>query len=320
MGPIITIGLDIGGTRTTGLCGISSSESVVDLKKIDEIGLNLKIAGVDAVSDLIIDITVAARKSYMKISRLPAGHSAAVVVCAGIAGAGSENDRRMVSIRFQNKSPGDLLIIHTDTFVALEGAFRGESGMIFITGTGSSVCARDRRGRIVSAGGWGRLIGDPASGYQIGLRCLRILGNRLDSTGTEKLQLNADDIMLNTLVTDFGLSSRETVIQSVYDSPASTASLARVVLSAAKRGDNAAQAILVSEIRSFVDQIVRLTQNLTLVDKHYVHMGGLREDDHFAEMFKTEMQRQLPEWEPALARNSPAEGALRLAQSLAATV
>ena len=60
------------------------------------------------------------------------------------------------------------LSIETDARIALEGAFGGKPGIVIIAGTGSLIVAKDARGIIHRAGGWGRIIGDGGSGYSIG--------------------------------------------------------------------------------------------------------------------------------------------------------
>jgi len=309
---LIEIGLDIGGTKTSGISQVRSGGSTIELEQIDSTGLNLKSAGIDAVLELIVDIVASSRSAHWKIA---GNRSAIVVVCAGIAGAGSEHDRHILSGRFQEKFPQDVLITHTDIFIALEGAFSGESGMICITGTGSNVCARDRAGRSVSTGGWGRLIGDPASGWQIGKDSLRFLSERLDEAHRDILEPTARDFMLSALSHDFDLTSREKLTHFVYDSQTSPSVLATSVVTAAKSGDAAAQTIIAKGIRSFVDQIVRLSKKVTDIEKRFVHLGGLAKSDYFSGVFLQEMRRQLPDWNVAIARESPIQSALRLAES-----
>jgi len=301
MGTTIILGLDVGGTKTTGKCQLHSNGTVDELEQIDTTGLNLKMAGVDAVCDLISDIVESSRKSHSNATDADSRPSTGAIVCAGIAGAGSKRDRQQLSKHFQEKNPGDIMIVHADT-------------------SGSNVYARDRAGRVVSAGGWGRLIGDPGSGYQIGLESLRVLSERIDESGSKNLRLNEDDVMLKILDREFDLTTREDVIEFVYNSRESPAILARAVVMAAQNGDTSAQNILLDEIQYFVCQIERLTRNVTHIDKKFVHMGGLAAENHFSELFSQEMRRKLPEWESTLADESPAAGAFRLAQSHAAAL
>ena len=126
--------------------------------------------------------------------------------------------------------------------------------------------------------------------------------------------------MLKILDREFDLTTREDVIEFVYNSRESPAILARAVVMAAQNGDTSAQNILLDEIQYFVCQIERLTRNVTHIDKKFVHMGGLAAENHFSELFSQEMRRKLPEWESTLADESPAAGAFRLAQSHAAAL
>lgn len=58
----------------------------------------------------------------------------------------------------------------SDVELAQAAAFAGGAGILVVAGTGSIALARDRRGRIRRAGGWGPLLGDQGSAFWIG-RC-----------------------------------------------------------------------------------------------------------------------------------------------------
>ena len=62
----------------------------------------------------------------------------------------------------------------------LFGALDGGVGVVLIAGTGSIALGRDATGTTVRAGGWGHLIGDEGSGYDLGRRALRAAAAGLD--------------------------------------------------------------------------------------------------------------------------------------------
>merc|ERR1711964_171025 len=53
-------------------------------------------------------------------------------------------------------------------------------GVIAISGTGSIVYGRNHGGKAARAGGWGHLLGDEGSGYDIGLQGLRAVVRMAD--------------------------------------------------------------------------------------------------------------------------------------------
>ena len=68
---------------------------------------------------------------------------------------------------------GGSLTIAGDEEIALDAAFEGGRGVLALAGTGSNVAARDASGRILTAGGWGPMLADQASGHWIGMEALR---------------------------------------------------------------------------------------------------------------------------------------------------
>ena len=60
-----------------------------------------------------------------------------------------------------------------DEVIALDGAFKGEAGILQIAGTGSNCIGRAPDGSRESAGGWSSRLGDEGSGYWIGLHAIR---------------------------------------------------------------------------------------------------------------------------------------------------
>lgn len=312
--PSLVVGLDVGGTSTTGLFQLRGSTTSVE---IEEEGINLKVSGTDAVCSLLLRILYGIRSHT--------NNTGTAVVCAGIAGAGSAEDRAALAGQFHASGDGNILLVHPDTLVALEGAFEGGSGMLCIAGTGSNVSIRDNTGRITSAGGWGPLMGDPASAFQIGIAALRYMARCTEPEGEGPINSHSDDILFKELKDQFALSTRDEILRFVYGpAPCSSgfsetpAIISPLVASAAERGSSASQKIITDGIRAFLDQIVRLCAAVENVDQRFVLMGGLSNSLYFSEQFDLEMLRRLPGWKRTTPAASPARGALRLANIFAA--
>jgi N-acetylglucosamine kinase-like BadF-type ATPase len=168
----------------------------------------------------------------------------------GVAGAGRSEDLPVVRgfvERLQgnldlhltwNLQPDGVAIAH-DCEIALLGGIGKRVGIVAIAGTGSIVYGKNDRGETQRAGGWGYLLGDEGSGYDIALQglqaALRAYDGRLDAT---------------CLVRDFqahlGLSSPDELISRVYRQGwgvKEIAMLAPIVHQAAASGDAVANQI-----------------------------------------------------------------------------
>ena len=68
----------------------------------------------------------------------------------------------------------DRVSVESYARAALAGAHANKVGMIVIAGTDSIGFCIGENGELVRAGGWGLLLGDEESGYDIALRGIRV--------------------------------------------------------------------------------------------------------------------------------------------------
>lgn len=127
--------------------------------------------------------------------------------------------------------------VTNDAALALAG-LQGAPGVALIAGTGSIALGRDRSGRVVRVGGWGHLIGDEGSGYDLARRALQLALRMADGRAPR-------GPLLDRVLAHFGAASHEDLIERVYAQPdkARLAALAPGVLLAAREGDSDARAI-----------------------------------------------------------------------------
>lgn len=169
--------------------------------------------------------------------------------CVGTAG----NTVPLVTDWLRKEIParvgGDLLVLG-DVDIALDAAFPGEPGVIVIAGTGSNVAGRTLQGEVLTAGGWGPVLGDQGSGHRIGLEALRALCLALDS--------NSSSDLLRAVLDFWKLKSIPDLVAFANASPAPDFSqLVRVVVECAERGDQVAQTVLDRQGRELA-QVVSL--------------------------------------------------------------
>lgn len=102
--------------------------------------------------------------------------------CFGLAGVSSGVVREWAE-RAMAEMVGGVVEVCGDEEIALDAAFRGGPGILVIAGTGSNAIGRGVSGRLVSAGGWGPMLGDEGSGFWIGLEAIRAALRERDRSG-----------------------------------------------------------------------------------------------------------------------------------------
>lgn len=76
------------------------------------------------------------------------------------------------------------VIVENDAICALASGTYGESGIVLIAGTGSiSYCYNKKTNELNRVGGWGYVLGDEGSGYDIGRQALVAIMKSYDGRG-----------------------------------------------------------------------------------------------------------------------------------------
>lgn len=112
-------------------------------------------------------------------------------------------------------------------------------GVALIAGTGSIALARNAQGSIKRAGGWGHILGDEGSGYDIGRRALQAATRAAD--GRELATA-----LLELIMQHWNLTSADGLIGKVYHAAdkADIAQISTLVFAAARSGDSTAREII----------------------------------------------------------------------------
>lgn len=168
------LGIECGGTHTVSL--LSTVDNVL-LQRLETGAANLRLLADEAL-----------RTHFQQIGTA-LGVPAAVGV--GIAGARGADDCRRVLRILAQVWPGVPARVGHDLESALAAAgfdSRNEAHtharIIVLAGTGSCTYGKNRRGLVAKVGGWGHLLGDHGSGYDIGYTALRTLISQYDQCGT----------------------------------------------------------------------------------------------------------------------------------------
>ena len=152
----ITIGLDIGGTKTHGV-RFEDGRPVAD-----------ESAGSSNVQNVTRE--EAARNLADLFARIGSGPVARVY--AGSGGIDTDEDAAALAGLIQPLVPGATVTVVHDSRLLL-AAGRAATGVAVIAGTGSAAWGRNAGGAEARAGGWGYLLGDEGSGYWLGREAVR---------------------------------------------------------------------------------------------------------------------------------------------------
>jgi len=112
-------------------------------------------------------------------------------------------------------------------------------GVALVAGTGSIALGRDALGATTRAGGWGHILGDEGSGYELGRHALQAAARAADGRGPPTM-------LLERIMQHWSLRTANDLIGRVYgdEDKAEIARLSSIVFLAARAGDQAARKIV----------------------------------------------------------------------------
>jgi len=177
-----------------------------------------------------------------------------------------------------------------------------------IAGTGSNVLGKDHSGGLHSAGGWGRILGDEGSGYDIGLRAIKSAVLEIDGR-------SGPTAIGRALRDRFGWSTRDQIIAAVYREQFPVATVAPVILELADAGDSTAVELLRSAAAPLADQARVVLQRLG-PDPRAAFIGGLvSQRTSYTDVLSGALKALVPGLSITAATHTPVEGALMMALS-----
>ena len=295
------IGIDGGGTKTVGLLADQTGHIIA---KAESGASNYHAIGEEQTKQVLSDV----------VSRLIADANAALescVCCLGLAGVASSVDRKVIGRLCDEIGLPENRILTHDAQIALVGGAEELSGVIIIAGTGSIVYGMDAAGRESQAGGWGHLLGDEGSGYDIARRAFQAVARAADGRG-ESTRLST--LMLNVLA----FSEPRNLIPWIHSvSKDKVAQLAGAVFDAANANDPVAQGIL----DTAADELMFAAR--VVIDKlgfgrpfNLVLSGGIfSHQPTFVASLRNRLKNITPHARVCLPKRQPAYGAILLAMS-----
>ncbi|QRG68915.1 N-acetylglucosamine kinase [Brevibacillus choshinensis] len=193
------LALDGGGTKTKA--AICNSEGQIAAMAEGE-ATNPLSRPWEAVENTI-------RALVREVIELAGTDEAAVsVLYLGLAGA----DRPQIKDRLREAFAaewGDRLVLDNDAVSALYAGTFGEPGIVLIAGTGSIAYAVTAEGERQRTGGWGYLVGDEGSGFDIGRRGAQAVLQASDGRGKTTL-------LTGLYLEHFGVNRPDELIARIY--------------------------------------------------------------------------------------------------------
>lgn len=162
------------------------------------------------------------------------------VVCGGFSGIDHPEGYRVMESILRETLRLSSLFLFTDAEIALQGAFNGKPGIIVIAGSGSIAFGKDLNGKTARVGGWGHLIGDDGSGYELVRMALKETLKSANGSGKAS-------VLQRKIQKHFHLERLEQVLVPLYanqGNPSQLCSLFPVLLQAAKERDRTAISLL----------------------------------------------------------------------------
>jgi len=165
----VVLGIESGGTRTVAL---AANDNGVELLRREFGPANLR---------LLDD-----RKLRQHFASIARGMPRPSTLAIGMAGARTEQDRARIRTAAAATWKGVPCLATNDLETALKAAPPAEfvaANVLILSGTGSCCFGQSSDGKSVKVGGWGHILGDKGSGYEIGLRGLKASIYHFDRDG-----------------------------------------------------------------------------------------------------------------------------------------
>lgn len=183
------------------------------------------------------------------------------LITAGIAGVTSREWELKEFL--ESLSISREVIVTNDAHIALIGAILDMEGVIVIAGTGSISYGR-KDGREERTGGWGYLLGDEGSAYDVGRKGMIAALRAYDGRGRETL-------LLDMFYEYLGRGELEALIRIIYDRAKDIISgFARYVVKAGEMGDRIA-----------IDILREASYELSLLGVSTAQRLGYKREDEF---------------------------------------
>lgn len=294
------LGIDGGGTRTTA--AVSDEQGNILLKKAGKT-INFYSVGMEACRNNLSDIIAGI---YSELGQIE--FAAAFIGCSALD---DEADAELISRLCGGIIKAEKIGMNSDVYIALKSVGDAFCPCAAICGTGSMVIAQDETGGTQVTGGWGHIIGDEGSGYQIAISALKACCELCDKD--EKSPL------LDKAAEYFGVEEFRKAIDKIY-SPETTkdviAGFASDVAVLADEGNSYAVEIVKTQAQAFARTIMILLDRIKSCSVLGLYGGVFQHNASFTKEVGRVIGEKYPGVEIRLLDIPPEESALELARKM----
>lgn len=297
------LGVDGGGTRTHTLLTDLTGRVIGEGEGGPSNALAVGWSRAEAALRTAIDQALHGRKLRV---------DAAVFGLAGVMGP----DDQPAIHRFQRRFPFiTRLMVENDGMVALYAATRGAAGVLINAGTGTIAVGRNRSGRVHRADGWGYVMGDEGSAYDIGIMALRAAMRAYDDRGPRTGLLEA-------AMRYFQATSPHDLVRRWSRVPpgglrTSVAGLVPIVEAQARRGDREARRIVQQAATHLTRTALSVLRQVPDAAVIYTTGGALAPGSMLYRMLLTMLRAARPALSMKPLQIPPVAGAVLMACRLA---
>jgi N-acetylglucosamine kinase-like BadF-type ATPase len=296
------LGVDGGGSKTTALLADTHGTILGEGKAAAS---NCQAVGFAAATAALEDAIGAAFRSAGLDRALPVS-----AACFGMAGAGRESNRVQLERWVLEAGIAQRCVVVVDAEPVLMAGTPDGWGLALISGTGSFCYGRTPDGHTARVGGWGYLLGDEGSGYDLALRALRLATQTADGRA-------AAHALLGAILAYWGLAEPADLIGYVYRPEltcGAIAALSHPIVALAEAGDAHAGALLEQTAGELARLVTTAANKLGLTTTPVALAGGLfGASQRLREGVAAHTKVGL---EPVMYVEQPARGALILARRL----
>lgn len=290
----IFAGVDGGGTHTRAvLYALDSNRAVM----LDDGPSRLTLLGPDACTDLLVGLLDRGAQQLGGSSK----DLMSISIC--LSGIDSSAQSKLMHGRLLLPFKNAVIEVANDAFAVLSAGTMGKTGLAVIGGTGSIAIGERYDGAIARAGGYGSILGDEGSGFDIGRQGLASAVRSFEGRGPST-------VLWDKVAERFGISQALDLVDHIYEGEnqvTKVAGFASVVLDAAQK-DAVARGIVASAAASYVELVHAVRRQLKDdLGRQVVLAGGLFQN---YDVIQAQMQTLLPQDRLLTLRRPQVLGAL----------
>jgi len=270
--PELLLAVDGGGTKTQAVIadleGKVLARGLAPSSTVHNVGFEQSCQALTtAIEGALVNVLGPQAKGEGRIWR----SARIAAACFGLAGIDSPEDEAQVSRWVREQAITSRFSVVNDSELILAGGTPEGWGVALVAGTGSVCLGRTREGRTVRVGGWGPILGDEGSGYQMAISALHRVTETADGRADAKLLLEA-------VLRHWSLKDALGLIRHVHAdtmTPSEIAGLASVVLDLAARGDAECKVIVAEAASELARHVRAVVRKLGVAKPPLALAGGL---------------------------------------------